>query len=78
MTVTEILGSVQFVVDQDGNPTAAVLSMEAGESFLSLLEDMEDVELIRDRMHNWRTKKGWTRLEDFEAEIEPDALPRVD
>jgi hypothetical protein len=75
MTVTEILHSVQFVMDQDGNPTAAVLSMEAWEAFLSLLEDAEDVELIRDRMQNWRTKKGWTRWEDFEAEIEPDALP---
>jgi hypothetical protein len=78
MTVTEILRSVQFVMDQDGNPTAAVLSMEAWEAFLSLLEDAEDVELIRDRMQNWRTKNGWTRLEDFDAEMEPDALPSVD
>jgi len=78
MTVTEILHAVQFVVDQDGNPTAAVLDMKAWQSFLSLLEDIEDVELIRDRMKNWRTKKGWTRWGDFEAETDQDALSSVD
>jgi hypothetical protein len=78
MTVTEILHSVQFVVDQDGNPTAAVLNMKAWQAFLSLLEDIEDVELIRDRMANWNNKKGWTRWEDFEAKLETDALPSVD
>ena len=78
MTVTEILGSVQFVVDQDGHPTAAVLDIEAWEAFLSLLEDVEDVELIRNRMKNWRAKTDWTRWEDFEAKIESDALPSLD
>ncbi len=43
-----------------------------------MLEDMEDVELIRDRMKNWRGKQGWTRWEDFETELESDALPTVD
>jgi len=78
MTVTEILHSVQFVVDQDGNATAAVLDIKAWNAFLSLLEDIEDVELIRDRMKNWRTKQGWTRWEDFEAETGRDAVSSVD
>jgi hypothetical protein len=78
MTVTEILHSVQFVLDQNGHPTAAVLDIKAWKAFLSLLEDLEDEELIRDRMKNWRTKKGWTPWEDFDAETEPDALPSVD
>lgn len=78
MTVTEILQSVQFVVGQDGEPTAAVLDIRAWEAFLSLLEDIEDVELIRDRLKNWRSKEGWTRWKDFEAELETDALPTVD
>lgn len=78
MTVAEILHSVQFVVDRNGQPTAAILDMKAWEVFLSLLEDVEDVELIRQRMENWGNKQGWTRWEDFEAEIEPDALPSVD
>jgi hypothetical protein len=78
MTITEILHSVQFVVDQDGRPRAAVLDMKVWEAFLSLLEDIEDVELIRDRMKNWRNKKGWTRWEDFVAEMESNALSSVD
>ena len=78
MTATEILQSVQFVVDQNGNPTAAVLDMRAWEAFLSLLEDVEDTELIRDRMKDWRSKKGWTRWDDFKAELETDALSDMD
>jgi len=69
MTATEILQSVQFVVDQNGKPTAAMLDMRAWEAFLSLLEDVEDGELIRDRMKNWRSKEEWTRWEDFEGEL---------
>ncbi len=78
MTITEILQSVQFVVDQDGKPMAAMLDMSVWEAFLSLLENIEDVGLIRDRMKNWRSKEGWTRWEDFEAELEVDALPTMD
>ncbi len=69
MTVTEILHSVQFVVDQDGKATAVVLDMRIWESFLSMLEEIEDIELVRDRLKNWRSKKGGTRWEDFEAEL---------
>jgi len=36
MTATEILQSVQFVVDQSGKPTAAMLDMRAWEAFLSI------------------------------------------
>jgi hypothetical protein len=74
MTVTEILKSVRFVVDQEGKPTAALLDISAWEAFLAVLEDIEDVELIRDRMKHWRSKVGWTRWEDFEAELEADGL----
>jgi len=78
MTLTEILHSIQFVVDQDGNPTAAMLDMKAWNAFLSLLEDIEDAKLIQDRFKNWRTKKGWTRWEEFEAETGGDALSSMD
>jgi hypothetical protein len=78
MTVTEILKSMQFVVDQEGKPTAALLDMSAWEAFLSMLEDIEDVGLIRDRTKNWRSKESWTRWEDFEAELESDGLSTVD
>ena len=77
MTTTEILQSVQFVVDQSGKPTAAMLDMRAWEAFLSLLENMEDSELIRDRMKSWRSKEGWTRWEDFKVELEGDEISPV-
>jgi hypothetical protein len=78
MTVTEILKSMKFVVDQEGNLTAVLLDMNAWEAFLSMLEDIEDVELIRERTKNWRTKEGWARWEDFEAELEADGLSALD
>ena len=74
MTVTDILRSVRFLVDQKGEPTAIVLEMDAWEAFLSMLEDIEDAELIRERTGNWRSKEGWTRWEDFEAELEANGL----
>ena len=77
MAVTEILQSVQFVVGRDGKPTAAMLDIGAWDTFLSMLEGIEDIGLIRDRMKNWRSKEGWTRWEDFEAELEANALPTV-
>ena len=78
MTVTEILKSMKFVVDQEGKPTAVLLDMNAWEAFLSMLEDIEDAELIRERTKNWRTKEGGARWEDFEAELEADGLSALD
>ena len=78
MTVTEILKSMQFVVDHDGKPTAALLDMNAWEAFVSMLEDIEDVQLVRERTKNWRSKEGWTRWENFEAELEADGLSTLD
>lgn len=74
MPVTEILKSVQFVVDHRGKPTAALLDMDAWETFFSMLEDIEDTKLIRERMRNWHNKEGWTRWKDFESEPEADGL----
>ncbi len=61
MTVTDILQSAHFVVDQDGKPTAVVLDIAVWDAFLSALEDIDDNELVRERLKNWRTKQGWTR-----------------
>ena len=76
MTVTEILKSMQFVVDREGKPTAALLDMSAWEAFLSMLEDIEDIGLVRERIKNWRSKEGWTRWEDLE--LEADELSTLD
>jgi len=78
MTVTEVLQSAHFVVDRNGKPTAVVLDIAVWDAFLSALEDVEDNALIRDRLKNWRTKQGWTRWEDLDAELGSDALPIVD
>lgn len=78
MTVTEILQSVQFIVGQEGKPTAVVLDIETWEALLSMLEDVEDVQLVRDRLNNWQTKEGWTRWEEYETELDSDGLPTVD
>ena len=70
MTVTEVLKSAHFLVDQEGKPTAVVLDIAVWDAFLAALEDVEDSELVRERLKDWRTKQGWTRWEDFEAQLE--------
>jgi hypothetical protein len=70
MTVTEVLKSAHFLVDQEGKPTAVVLDIAVWDAFLAALEDVEDSELIRERLKDWRSKRGWTRWKDFEAELE--------
>ncbi len=70
--VTDILKSVHFLVDQEGRPTAAVLDIEAWEEFLSLLEELEDIQLTEARAKNWRSKEGWTPWESFEHELDAD------
>jgi hypothetical protein len=77
MHVEEILKTVQFVVDQEGKPKAAVLDMQAWEMLLALLEEAEDRELVRSRLQGWRTKVGWTRWADFEAELDKDGIQAV-
>ena len=78
MTVAEALRSAQFLVDHDGKPTAVVLDIGVWEALLTALEDVEDIEIVRERMKNWRTKAGWTRWEDFEAEFDADDVSSVD
>jgi hypothetical protein len=78
MALQEISQSVQFVVDQQGKPTAAVVAIETWEAVLSLLEDLSDSKLVRERLAHWRSKEGWTPWEEFEAELDGDAIQTVD
>ena len=78
MTLQEISKSVQFMVDQEGKPTAAVVAIEVWEAVLSLLEDLGDAQLVQERLAHWRTKEGWTSWEEFDAELTADALQTVD
>jgi hypothetical protein len=47
MSITELLQTVQFLVDNDGNKKAAVLDYAVWEELLTLLEDIEDAEEIQ-------------------------------
>jgi hypothetical protein len=83
MSVQEILQNVEFVVDHNGKAKAAVVDMQLWALFLAWLEqtealDIEDRELVQSRLVDWPSKKGWTRWEDFEAELSQDALSVVD
>lgn len=57
MTVTETLEKVQFVVGADGQPTAAVLDMPTYQSLVALLEDAEDMGLLRGYLERRRTAR---------------------
>jgi hypothetical protein len=46
MTVADILNSVKFVVEPNGEQSAVVVDMEVWEQIVTLLEDMEDAEEI--------------------------------
>jgi hypothetical protein len=46
MSVTELIRTVQFVVDAQGKKKAVVLDYDIWEKLLILLEDLDDVEEI--------------------------------
>ncbi len=71
MTISEVLESVRFVVDRAGKPTAAVVDIEAWESFVQALEDLEDNHLLRERLAGWESKEGWVRWEEFKDAPSP-------
>ena len=78
MSIADILQSVHFMVDQRGKPTTAVVDMPAWEAFPQALEDIEDNQLVRERLRTWRSNPGWTVWEDFEQEIADDGLSGLD
>ena len=47
MTVAEILNSVKFVVDPNGQQSAVVVDIEVWEQIVTLLEDVEDAEEVK-------------------------------
>ena len=78
MSFSEIIQTSQFIVGQNGKPTAVVLSIPVWEKIVTMLEDNEDFKVIQSRLQNWRTKKGWTSWEKFEQELATDGLSTVD
>jgi hypothetical protein len=47
MTIAEILSSVKFVVEPNGQQSAVVVDMEVWEQIVTLLEDAEDAEEMK-------------------------------
>jgi len=47
MTITELMQTVQFLVDTNGDKKAVVFDYAVWDELLTLLEDLEDAEDIR-------------------------------
>jgi len=68
MTIAEILNSVKFVVNPDGHQSAVVVDMDVWEQIVTLLEDAEDAEEIKqarsvkEESIPWKTAKKELKL----------------
>jgi hypothetical protein len=63
-SIATALKQVRFVVDAEGNPTAAIVDMDAWRMLLGLIEDSEDVRLARERLAGWKKKEGFAPWPD--------------
>ena len=68
MTIAEILNSIKFVVEPDGHQSAVVVDLDVWEQIITLLEDTEDAEemkqarSIKEEMIPWKTAKKDLKL----------------
>ena len=68
MTVADILSSVKFVVNPDGHQSAVVVDLDVWEQIVTLLEDTEDAEeikqarAIKEETILWKTAKKELKL----------------
>ena len=68
MTVADILNSVKFVVNRDGRQSAVVVNLDVWEQIVTLLEDSEDAEEIKqaraiiEETIPWKTAKKELKL----------------
>ncbi len=54
MSAMEMLKSVQFVVGQDGHPSAVQTSIETWEAILDWIEDVEDRAIVKEALPRLR------------------------
>jgi len=62
----------QFVVNEDGERIAVVVDIDYWEALMGLLEDLEDVRLVRDamgRLEQGPAIAGAVRWEDARADL---------
>ena len=68
MTIAEILNSIKFVVDPDGHQSAVMVDLDVWEQIVTLLEDIEDTEeikqarAIKEETIPWKTAKKDLKL----------------
>ena len=66
MTIIEILDSVQYVVDSQGQQTAVQLDLASWEALRGILEDLEDIaEIELARQEREETVPWETVLEEY-------------
>jgi hypothetical protein len=73
MSTTDLLRSVQFLVDTDGNKKAVVLDYPVWEELLTQLEDLEDAQEIQrlreanEEVTTWDQAKAELRSEGVDV-----------
>ena len=70
MIQAPVLESVQFVTDSAGNKSAVLVGLDLWEEILSLLEDMEDAEEIRQARDQKEESIPWEQVK-AELSLEP-------
>jgi len=71
MSVTELLQTTQFLVDAAGNKKAVVLDYAVWQGLLTLLEDLEDAEEIRQLRKSGEEAIPW---EQARAELRAEGI----
>ena len=75
MSELDILRTIQFVVNQKGQPAAVQLDIDTWRSLLDWIEDLEDRALIKEklsRLHMGPEGAGALRWEDIDATWDAD------
>ena len=75
--LTEVLSSVRYLVDANGDKTDVVLSLSVWEKIWSWLEDMDDRMVVQEwlpRLQAGPASSGALRWDDVSAEWKDDAI----
>ncbi len=69
MSVAEVLQATQFLVDADGKKQAVVIDYSVWEQLVTILEDLEDAEEIRNLRESQEEGIPWEQAkEELRAE----------
>ncbi len=73
MSVTELLQSIQFLTNADGEKTAVLIDMDSWEEILTLLEDIEDAYELRQAKQEQEELVDWETVVADYTKTHPDA-----